>query len=124
VVSAFGVLALVLAALGLYGVISYAALRRTSEFGLRVALGAEPVNVTVMVLGEALLLTAVGVAGGVPVALAGARILRSQLFGVGLFDPLSLAGAVLVLAASAALAGLIPALRASRVAPLEALRAE
>ena len=124
VVSAFGVLALVLAALGLYGVISYAALRRTSEFGLRVALGAEPLNVTVMVLGEALLLTAVGVAGGVPVALAGARILRSQLFGVGLFDPLSLAGAVLVLAASAALAGLIPALRASRVAPLEALRAE
>jgi predicted permease len=124
VVSFFGVLALMLAAIGLYGVISYAALRRTSEFGLRIALGAEARNVTWMVLGEALLLTAVGVVVGAPLALLGVRILRNQLFGIGLFDPPSLVGAVLVLAASAALAGLIPALRASRVAPLEALRAE
>ncbi len=124
VVSAFGVLALLLAALGLYGVISYAALRRTSEFGLRIALGAEPGNLTRMVLGEAILLTAAGVAVGVPVALVGARLLRGQLFGIGIFDPPSVAGAVLVLAISAALAGYIPALRASHVAPLEALRAE
>jgi putative ABC transport system permease protein len=61
---------------------------------------------------------------GVPVALVGARVLRSQLFGIGIFDPPSVAGAVLVLGASAALAGFIPALRASRVPPLEALRAE
>ena len=124
VVSAFGLLALLLAALGLYGVISYAALRRTSEFGLRIALGAEPRAVTLMVLGEALALTAVGVLVGVPAALALARVLRGQLFGVGLFDPPSVAGAVIVLAASAGLAAVIPALRASRVAPLEALRAE
>jgi predicted permease len=124
VVSVFGLLALGLAALGLYGVISYAALRRTSEFGLRIALGAEPGNVTRMVLGEAILLTAVGVIVGVPVALVGARILRGQLFGIGIFDPPSVAGAVLVLAVSAALAGYVPALRASRIAPLEALRAE
>ena len=124
VVSAFGLIALLLAALGLYGVISYAALRRTSEFGLRLALGAQPRAVTRMVLGEALVLTAAGVAVGVPVALGGARVLRSQLFGVGLFDPPSVAGAVIVLAVSAALAAVIPALRAARVAPLEALRTE
>ena len=124
VVSAFGILALLLAGLGLYGVISYAALRRTSEFGLRIALGAEPGNVTRMVLGEALQLTAAGAIVGVPVALVAARILRGQLFGIGVFDPPSVAGAVVVLGVSAALAGYIPALRASRVAPLEALRAE
>ena len=124
VVSFFGLIALALAAIGLYGVISYAALRRTSEFGLRIALGAGPASVTWMILGEALALTAAGVIVGVPVALVAARAARGQLFGVGVFDPPSVAGAVLVLVLSAALAGYIPALRASRVAPLEALRTE
>ena len=77
-----------------------------------------------MVLGEAIVLTAAGVIVGIPVALLGARILRGQLFGIGIFDPPSVAGAVVVLGVSAALAGYIPALRASHVAPLEALRAE
>jgi len=124
VVTSFGLLALLLAGIGLYGVISYAAARRTSEFGLRIALGAEPGSVTRLVLGEALLLTGAGVVVGVPLALGLARLVRGQLYGIGLFDPPSVAGAVLVLVLSASLAGYIPALRASRVAPLEALRAE
>ncbi|MGH7627235.1 MAG: ADOP family duplicated permease, partial [Gemmatimonadaceae bacterium] len=124
VVTFFGLLALVLAALGLYGVMAYATVRRTSEFGLRIALGASAGDVTRMVLREALLLVAVGALVGVPAALLATRLLRSQLFGIGLFDAPSVLLAVAVLGASAALAAWLPAARAARVSPLEALREE
>jgi putative ABC transport system permease protein len=123
-VSVFGILALVLAALGLYGVMAYATARRTGEFGLRMALGAAPQAVERMVLGEAIVLTGFGMAIGLPVALAAARLVRGQLFGISFFDPPSIGLATVVLAVSAALAALVPAMRASRVAPLEAIRAD
>jgi ABC-type antimicrobial peptide transport system permease subunit len=124
VVSFFGALALVLAALGLYGVLAYATLRRTGEFGLRMALGARAGDVTRLVLREAMTLAVAGVLLGIPAAVAGTRLLRSQLFGVGPLDVPSFVLAVVVLAATAALAGYLPALRASRASPLEALRSE
>jgi predicted permease len=124
VVTFFGVLTLLLAGLGLYGVMAYATARRTGEFGLRLALGAEPGRVARMVLREALLLVGGGVAVGLPLALAATRLLKAQLFGVGLLDLPSIALAIGVLAASAVLAGWLPALRAGRVAPLEAIRVE
>ena len=122
--SLFGVLALSLAALGLYGVMTYATTRRTSEFGLRMALGAESHMVGRMVLAEAMRLVAGGAVVGVPLALAATRLLRNQLYGVGVVDVPSIVIALLVLAVSAALAGYLPATRAARVGPLEALRTE
>jgi predicted permease len=123
-VSAFGILTLILAALGLYGVMAYATARRTGEFGLRMALGAAPRMVERMVLREAILLTGFGMALGLPVALAATRLVRGQLFGISFFDPPSIGLATLVLGVSAALAAFVPAMRASRVAPLEAIRAD
>ena len=119
-----GVMALVLAALGLYGVMTYTIVRRTREFGLRMALGARPSDVTRMVLRETMTLFAVGVALGLPAALGAVRLIESQLVGVGVVDPLTLATALLVLGASAALAGYRPASRAAHVAPQIALRQE
>jgi ABC-type antimicrobial peptide transport system permease subunit len=124
VASFFGALALGLAALGLYGVMMYATLRRTSEFGLRMALGADGGRVRRMILGEALALVAGGTMVGVPLALAASRLLRNQLYGVGPIDVPSIAIALGVLLASAAIAGYLPASRAARVGPLEALRVE
>jgi predicted permease len=124
VVSVFGIVALLLAAIGLYGIMAYATLRRTSEFGLRLALGAESRDVLGLVLKEALALTLAGLAIGVPAALLALRLVRSQLFGVGLFDAPSMAVATAVLTVSAVVAAYVPARRASRVAPLVALRAE
>jgi predicted permease len=124
VASFFGTLALALAALGLYGVMMYATLRRTSEFGLRMALGAEPRTVRRMVLGEAMVLVLGGAIVGLPLALAATRLLRNQLFGVGSVDVPSITVALAVLAVSAGLAGWLPARRAARVGPLEALRAD
>ncbi len=123
-VTSFGLLAAVLAAMGLYGILSYATFRRTGEFGLRMALGAEPGEILRLVLRDALSLLAVGVVVGVPLVLVGARLLRSELYGVGPFDPLSFVFAVAVLAVSALLAGLLPARRAARVGPLVALQSE
>jgi predicted permease len=124
VVAFFGALALGLASLGLYGVMAYATLRRTGEFGLRLALGARAGDVSRLVLRDALVLVAGGVVLGLPAALAGASVLRSQLFGVDVIDAPSIALAVAALTAAAALAAYLPAARAARVAPLEALRAE
>jgi ABC-type antimicrobial peptide transport system permease subunit len=124
VASFFGALALALAALGLYGVMMYATTRRTSEFGLRMALGAESRAVGRMVLGEAMALVAGGTVVGLPLAIGATRLLRNQLFGVGLVDLPSIIVALTVLAASAAIAGYLPATRAARVGPLEALRAD
>jgi ABC-type antimicrobial peptide transport system permease subunit len=124
VATVFGLLALGLAALGLYGVMTYTTLRRTSEFGVRMALGADGAQVRRMVLREAMALVAGGTLVGVPVALAATRLLRSQLYGVEAVDPPSITVALGVLVLSAAIAGYLPAARASRVGPIEALRAE
>ena len=124
VASFFGTLALALAALGLYGVMMYATLRRTSEFGLRMALGADADRVRRMVLGEAMRLVVGGTIVGVPLAMAATRLLRNQLFGVELVDVPSIVLALAVLAVSAAVAGYVPASRAARVGPLEALRTD
>lgn len=123
-VTFFGGLALILAALGLYGVMAHSTMRRTTEFGLRMALGARPGDVTRMVLGESMWLVAGGVVIGVPAALFAMRLIQSQLFGVNLLDLPSIVFALLVLAGTATVAGYLPARRAARVPPLEAIRAD
>ena len=120
----FGALALLLAAIGLYGVLSYAVAQRTGEIGIRMALGARRGVVIGMILRETAVLIAIGLAAGVPASLACARLVRSTLFGLEPSDPLALAGALGVMLAVAAVAGYIPARRASRVDPLVALRYE
>ncbi len=120
----FGVLAALLACVGLYGVMAYNVARRTREIGLRMALGAFGGDVVWLVLREALIVLALGMAVGLPVALGLARYAQSQLFGVHFADPLTLALAVASLSLAATLAGFIPARRASRVDPLFALRYE
>jgi ABC-type antimicrobial peptide transport system permease subunit len=119
-----GALALVLASVGLYGVLSYSIARRTNEIGIRMALGARQGTVLGMVLRETSLVVAIGIAIGVPVALALTRVVSSQLYGLKATDPLTIVAASLVLAAVAMFAGYLPARRASRVDPLVALRYE
>jgi predicted permease len=118
----FGLAALLLAALGLYGVMTYAVTRRTGEIGLRVALGAQRSGVISLIVRDALVVVLLGFAIGLPVALGTLRYLGSQLHGVAATDPLSLAAALAVLLLSAIAAVLLPALRASRVSPIVALR--
>jgi putative ABC transport system permease protein len=120
----FGAMALVLAATGIFGVISYSVSRRTNEIGIRVALGASRGTILRMVLRETLLLTFAGLAVGLPCALAASRLLGNMLFGVSAGDPATLAIVAITLAAVAALAGYIPARRAMRVDPMVALRYE
>jgi predicted permease len=120
----FGAAAVLLVCLGLYGVLSYTVARRTSEIGVRLALGASPLRVSRMVLGESLLLVSLGTAAGLPAALLAARLVASRLFGVGAADPATLAGAVALLALVAAIASLLPARRAARVDAMRALRSE
>jgi predicted permease len=120
----FGVLALLLAGAGLYGLISYAISRRVNEIGLRMALGADRGHVTRMVLRETLALMAAGFALGLPLALAATRLTTSSLVGVSAGDPLTMAGATLVILIVGGGAGLIPARRASRIDPAAALRQE
>jgi predicted permease len=120
----FALVAVLLAAVGLYGVRAYAIARQTHEIGIRMALGAEPSGILWLVLRETLLLVAIGVALGIPLALAGERLVRSLLFGLGHVDFLALAFATVLLAAVAALAGLVPARRAANVDPMMALRHE
>jgi putative ABC transport system permease protein len=122
--AAFAALATVLAMLGLYGVMAHSVTRRTREIGIRMALGAAPVRIRGMVMREMLWILAIGIAIGVPAALALAKVTESQLFGVKSQDVVVAALAVSALSAAAALAGFIPALRASRVNPLRALRYE
>jgi ABC-type antimicrobial peptide transport system permease subunit len=120
----FGVLALVLASVGLYGITAYSVARRTNEIGVRMALGANRSNVVTMVMRRALVLVGIGLAIGIPVALIGGRLMKTQLYGVSTYDPVTLVGAVVVLAAAAALAGFIPARRAASIEPMNALRTE
>jgi putative ABC transport system permease protein len=120
----FGLGALLLAALGLYGVMTYAVTRRTGEIGLRVALGAQRSGVISLIVRDALAVVLLGFAIGLPVALGTLRFLGGELHGVAATDPASLAAALGVLLASALVAVLLPALRASRVSPIVALREE
>ena len=122
--TAFGLLALILTAVGLYGVIAYVVGRRTAEMGIRMALGATSGNVLALVLREVGLLTALGAGAGIICALEAMWAVRSLLFGLGGVDPLVLGVTVLLLATVAMAAGAIPALRASRIQPLTALRHE
>ena len=122
--SFFGLLALVLAALGLYGVMAYSVVRRTKEIGIRMAIGAQPSSVRWMVVRETLLLVLVGVLIGAPTTLAVTRFISSLLYGVKATDPITIALGVLVIVVSAVLAGFFPARAASRVDPLVALRYE
>jgi predicted permease len=122
--SVFGFLAILLASIGLYGVMAYNVARRTREIGIRMALGAEPASVRWQVLRETLVLVCIGIAIGVPAALAGTRLVRSMLFGLGFADPIVIVAAAALLALVAALAGFLPARRAARVDPMVALRYE
>ena len=120
----FGLLALILASVGLYGITSYAVARRTSEIGLRMALGANRGNVVRMILRGAFVQVGIGLLVGIPIALAGGRFMADQLYGVRSYDPLSIGIAIVVLAIAAAVAGFIPARRAASIEPMEALRIE
>jgi len=122
--SGFGLLALLLSCLGLYGILSYTVARRTNEIGLRMALGAGRRDVLWLVLRDALRLVLIGAALGVPAALAASRLVASQLFGISAADPGAVVAATLALLVVAAVAGYLPARRATRVDPLVALRCE
>jgi predicted permease len=124
VAGALGLVGLVLAAIGIYGVTSYAVARRTREIGIRVALGATRTSVLRLVLRQGMSLTAIGTAIGLVAAAAGAQVVRSLLFGVSVVDPPTFAGAAALFLAVAAAASYVPALRASRLEPARALRSE
>jgi ABC-type antimicrobial peptide transport system permease subunit len=118
----FGGVALLLAAIGLYGVMSYSVVRRRNEIGIRIALGAEPGRVLRQVLGHVAVITVTGLVAGVGVAIGAGRIVDSLLFGLGATDWPTVGAAAVTLGAAAALAGYFPARRAAGVDPMEALR--
>jgi ABC-type antimicrobial peptide transport system permease subunit len=122
--SLFGVLALLLACIGLFGLMSYNVSRRTNEIGIRMALGAQRKDVVRMVLSESLLLVAIGVAIGFGVALAAGRLVTSVLFGLSASDIATFVSAIVLMIAVSTLAGYLPARRASRVDPMIALHYE
>jgi ABC-type antimicrobial peptide transport system permease subunit len=120
----FGLLAVFLSCIGIYGVMSYVVTKRTNEIGIRMALGAQRTGVLWIVLREILMLAATGVAIGVPIALAADRLVSNMLFGLKPGDPITLVCATSVLLVVATIAGYLPARRASRVDPIVALRYE
>jgi ABC-type antimicrobial peptide transport system permease subunit len=122
--TAFAILAMVIACVGLYGTVSYNVARRTGEIGIRMALGAARGNVMGMILRQVFALAAVGLAIGVPVAFGASKLVASFLYGMKANDPLAITGAVVVLLGAAILAGYAPARRASRIDPMVALRHE
>ena len=121
-VGLFGGLALILAVCGLYGVMAQAATQRTAEIGIRLAMGAQPLSIVTLLLGQGLRLLGIGLAIGLTGALLGTRYIEAQLFGVTATDPLTFVSGCLVLAAAGVTASVIPALRAMRVDPIIALR--
>jgi putative ABC transport system permease protein len=123
-VGIFAALALLLAAIGIYGVMGYTVTQRTQEIGLRMALGAQLTNVRGMILGQTLKLTLIGVGLGLAGAFVLARFLASLLFGIGTYDPVTFLGVALLLIGVALAASYIPARRAMRVDPIVALRCE
>jgi predicted permease len=120
----FGLLALILASVGLSGLTAYSVARRTSEIGVRMAMGANRKHILALVMRSAFLQTALGLAIGIPAAILGARVMAAQLYGVRAYDPVTLFLAVAVLGACAAVAGFVPARRASGIEPMNALRTE
>jgi len=122
--SFFGLLALSLACVGPYGVLSYGVARRTNEIGIRMALGAQSRGIVVLIMREVLLLVVLGAGIGVAAAIATTRLISTLLFGLTPTDPRTIAMATLLLIGVTAVAGYLPARRASRVNPLVALRCE
>jgi ABC-type antimicrobial peptide transport system permease subunit len=120
----FGLLATLLASVGLYGVMAFVVARRKKELGIRLALGAQPSFVVWMVMREVLLLLAIGLAIGIPAAMALGQYVSSQLYGIQPRDPAIAIWTVVILSVVSAAAGLIPAQRASRIDPILALRHE
>jgi ABC-type antimicrobial peptide transport system permease subunit len=120
----FGVLALVLAAIGLYGVTAYNVARRTSEIGIRMAIGANRAHIALLVLRTAFAQIVLGLALGLPLAMLIGRLLGSRLYQVGALDPLSLGIPAIALLLCALVASALPARRAASIEPLEALRTE
>jgi ABC-type antimicrobial peptide transport system permease subunit len=120
----FGLLATLLAGVGLYGVLAYSTAQRTREIGIRIALGSTRFAVSRLVLGDVLRLAGIGVVVAIPCSILLAKLLRSQLFGVSATDPLTLAAVVLAITLVSLVAAIVPARRASTVDPTTALRAE
>jgi putative ABC transport system permease protein len=122
--SIFAGTALVLTAIGIYGVMAYSVAQRTNEIGIRMALGAGQSNIFRLVVGQAMVLVAFSIAFGLAGAFAATRLLNSLLYGVGAWDPITFASIVLLVSAVAFLAAWLPARRAARVDPVVVLRAE
>jgi ABC-type antimicrobial peptide transport system permease subunit len=120
----FGMVALLLAAVGLYGVTAYSVAQRTNEIGIRMALGADRTRVFDLVLRGAFTRVAIGLALGLPLAIGAGRLISAQLYGVSFWDPLALTIATSALAVSAFVAAMIPAGRAAAISPMNALRSE
>jgi ABC-type antimicrobial peptide transport system permease subunit len=123
-VATFAFIAVVLAAVGLYGVVAYSVRQRTKEIGVRMAVGADARGIARLVAGESLRMVGVGLGAGLVGALAAARLLAAYLYGVGPADPLALAGGAFSLALAAALATVVPVRRATQVDPVVALGTE
>ena len=123
-IGAFGILGMILAAVGLYGVIAYSVSRRSHEIGLRMALGAETGEVLKMVIRQGMVIAAIGVALGLAGGAAVSRVLSVALYGVNPIDPMSFGAAAILLLSVALLANYIPAKRATRIDPIIALRYE
>jgi ABC-type antimicrobial peptide transport system permease subunit len=122
--SLFGLFALLLAALGLYGVVAYAVTRRTREIGIRLALGAQPASVLRLVMRDTLLLALIGICVGLPAVLFSTRLIKDLLFELVPNDPFTIAMASLVMISTAIIAGYLPGRRAAKVDPMVALRCE
>jgi ABC-type antimicrobial peptide transport system permease subunit len=120
----FGILAVLLASVGLYGVMAYTVSRRTNEIGIRMALGSGRIQVAGLVLREALLMVLAGLVLGMPAAMATAHLIRSQLYGLGPYDPMTMLSAVTMMTGVAVLACYPPVTRAMRIDPMAALRYE
>jgi ABC-type antimicrobial peptide transport system permease subunit len=120
----FGIVALILAAIGLYGVTAYSVAQRTNEIGIRMALGADRGNVVTLVLRGAFLRVGAGLILGLPLAVGAGRLLSAQLYGLSFWDPFALTVAAGSLGACALIAALIPAGRAASISPMRALRTE